>query len=240
MSGASTSTSSPGLSAPISRRAPSSPSRRMAACEQAPAQKHRIAAPAFAQRGGGERALARKEAADQGVDELRLDPGHVAEEHERARDIAAPSPRDRPCSEEARPLANCGLKAIATSRPASAASTALRAWPVTTTTGRAPRRERRLRDTPHDRLAVELRDELRRVPAAAGAKARRLACGEHDGADLSHRARAAADATRSPSEGRRRPSRGCPRRGSARRPARAAEPSRSRSPWASGRSPARR
>ena len=40
-------------------------------------------------------------------------------------------------SEEARPLANAGLKAIPTLRPASAASTAFRAWPTTMTTGLA-------------------------------------------------------------------------------------------------------
>ena len=43
------------------------------------------------------------------------------------------------------------------SRSASAASTALRAWPITTTTGRAFARQRRFGDPPHDRLAVELR-----------------------------------------------------------------------------------
>ena len=94
--------------------------------EQAPAQKNRIAAPAFAQRDGGERAFTRKEGADQGVDELGsihgISPGSTSAPATSGAVAARPA-----LSEEARPLTNFELKVIARSRSASAASTALRA-----------------------------------------------------------------------------------------------------------------
>ena len=128
--------SSPAPSDLMSRRAPSSPSRRIAAWNKPrPEARDCLAGPRVGR--GRERALVRQEAVDQGVDEPRLDPGHVAKQHQGAGDVGRHGANDPVFSDEARPVGNSGLKAISTPRPASAASTGLRAWPVTTTTGRA-------------------------------------------------------------------------------------------------------
>ncbi len=87
VSGASTSTSSLAPSAPISLRAPSSPSRRHRRLEEASAQENGIAAPTLPPGDRGERALAGKEGVNEGVDEPGLDPRHVAQEHERGRHV---------------------------------------------------------------------------------------------------------------------------------------------------------
>ena len=206
--------------------------------EQASPEKHRVAPPAPACRRCRKRVLVRQEAVDDGVDQPRLDPGHVAEEDKRARDIGRhggkPDPqRRREAARKLRIVSPLDVKAGERSLDRRARMAGHHDYRTSL------RRERCFRRHPHDGLVAELRDKLGRAPTARGAKARRLARGKHDGADPSHRARAAAGASRSPSGARRPPSRGCPRRGSASRPAPAAGPSRSRSLSATGRNPAR-
>ena len=114
---------------------------------------------------------------DQGVDQPGLDPAACrrgARARPRHRRGMAASPT---LSDEARPLANSGLKAKLTSRPATAASTDVARIAGHHDDRTRLGRERRFHDPSHDRLAVELRHELGRVRAARGAKARRLARG---------------------------------------------------------------
>ena len=240
MSGASTSISSP---APASRSAGARPRRLASAWPPRTGRgPSSTGLPRWPPRNGrsGERALLGQKGVDQGVDELRLDRGHVAEEHKRARDIGRHGGKpDLAATTRGRSkIPHC--EPHSTSRPASAASTDARAWPVTTITGRAWDASAASVAIRTIGLSSSFATSLVAPAPPAGAKARRLARGKHDGADPSHRARAAAGASRSPSAARRRPSRGYPRRGSASRPAPAAGPSRSRSPSATGRTPARR
>ena len=161
-SGASTSTSSAALSEPISRRAPSSPSQAHRRVEQASPEKHRVAPPAPACRRCRKRVLVRQEAVDHGVDQPRLDPGHVAEEDKRARDIGRhggkPDPQRR--REAARKFRIVdGFDVEARERRLHRGSSMAGHDDHRT----SPGRERRFRRHPHDRFAAELLDKLRRA-----------------------------------------------------------------------------
>ena len=132
----STSTIRSGSASPKRRRAPSSPSSRASAAKQRARQQHGIAAPAGVDRRRGERERTRREGVDQAIERRRLDSRHVAEQDERARGVGGQS-RDAGMQRGGEAAGEVGVMGEGTGKPASAASTASRAWPVTTTTGRA-------------------------------------------------------------------------------------------------------
>ena len=178
------------------------PARALVACEahrrleQASPEKHGIAAPAPERRRCGY-SLLRQEGVDQGVDQPRLDPRHVAEQHNRACDVGRQGGKADP----ERGGEAAGKRRIEGEPDVEARERGLDRVPRVADDDddrTRPRRERRFRHYPHDRLAVELCDELRCFRAAGGAKARRLSRGQYDGADPSQRKREAAGARRSP------------------------------------------
>ena len=179
------------------------PARALVACEahrrleQASPEEHGIAAPATKRRRCGKRPLLRQEGVNQGVDQPRLDPRHVAEQHNRAHGVGRQGGNADPerGGEAAR------KRRIEGDPDVEARERGLDRVPRVANDDddwTRPRRERRFRSYPHDRLAVELRDELRCFRAAGGAKARRLSRGQYDGADPSQRKREVAGARRSP------------------------------------------
>jgi hypothetical protein len=150
--------------------------------EQPPAEKNRVAAPAFMGGDGRERVLALKKSVDQGVNEPGFDPGHVAKKRQRALDVAGHGGETDPQrrGEAAREFRIEGkLDAEIRERRLDRTPRIAGDGDDGTRLGR----ERRFRDPSDDRLAIEFRHELRRVRTAASAKPGRSARSKQDGAD---------------------------------------------------------